>query len=176
MTNLRPLTRSDRHGNRIFLRNQSSQKTSNKIQKVVTNPMPKPRKTLEELDESGTLRHNLSKYRGRIAARMTVSAPIGAAPRHLLAPERAIWSEVVKIAPSAALTKSDRIFLEILVRLIAKMRAGTYKTSDLNALTSLLAKAGMTPADRLRLDLQPIPEPNAQSAEDAAWDALAELD
>jgi hypothetical protein len=138
--------------------------------------MPKPRKTLEELDQSGTLRHNLSRYQGRIAARMTVSAPIGTAPRHLLAPERAIWAEIVKIAPSAALTKSDRVFVEIIVRLIAKMRSGDFRTSDLNALVAVLAKAGMTPADRLHLDLQPIPEPSTQCAEDAAWEALDELD
>ena len=138
--------------------------------------MPKRRKTLAELDKSGTLRHNLSKYQGRINALAIVSAPIGAAPRHLPALERSIWAETVRIAPPNLLTKSDRVIVEVVVRLIAKMRTSEYKTSDLNALSSVLAKIGLSPLDRVKMSLEPLPAPTVVSAEEKAWAELDELD
>lgn len=139
--------------------------------------MPKRRKTLAELDKSGTLRHNLSKYQGRINALGVVSAPIGPAPRHFPPLERSIWVEIVRIAPPNLLTKSDRLIVEVVVRLVAKMRtANELKTSDLNALSSVLAKIGLSPLDRLKMSLEPIPAAAVVSAEDKAWAELDELD
>jgi hypothetical protein len=106
----------------------------------------------------------------------SIAAPLGIAPRHLPALERNIWAEVVRIAPPNLLTKSDRIIVEIAVRLIARMRVGDYKTSDLNALSSVLAKIGFSPIDRIKMSLEPMPAPSVITAEDEAWDELAQLD
>ena len=138
--------------------------------------MPTPRKTITELAVSGTLGKNLGRYQARIASRTTVIAPIGKPPAHLPPVERGIWAEVVRSAPPGLLTKSDRISFEILCRLVARMRTAPFKVSELNALMAVLGKFGMTPGDRYRMNVEPIAEPRAQSAEDAKWAALEELD
>jgi len=138
--------------------------------------MPTSRKSIAELAVSGTLGKNLGRYKSRIASRTTVIAPIGKAPNHLPTIERGIWAEVVRSAPPALLTKSDRISLEILCRLVARMRTAPFKASELNALTAVLGKFGMTPGDRFRMNVEPIAEPHAQYAEDAKWAALEALD
>jgi hypothetical protein len=59
------------------------------------------------------------------------------------------------------------------------MRTTDAKTSELNALMTVLAKMGMTPAARLKMNLQPAELPAKQSTqteEDKLWDALDELD
>jgi hypothetical protein len=56
------------------------------------------------------------------------------------------------------------------------MRVGDYKTSDLNALSSVLAKIGFSPIDRIKMSLEPMPAPSVITAEDEAWDELAQLD
>jgi hypothetical protein len=138
--------------------------------------MPKPRKSLTELAASGTLQKNLGRYQTRIASKITIAAPIGTAPRHLQAIEKSIWAEVTRSAPSGLLTKSDRLALEVLCRLVARTRTAEFKTSESNALLAVLGKFGLTPSDRLKMSLEPLPEPTVQTAEQKAWDELAELD
>lgn len=138
--------------------------------------MPKPRKSLTELVASGTLQKNLGRYSTRIAAHTTVIAPIGTAPRQLPAIERSIWAEAVRTAPPGLLSRSDRLAVEVLCRLVARMRTSEFKISELNALVGVLARFGMTPTDRVKLNLEPLPEPTIQTEEDKAWAALDELD
>jgi hypothetical protein len=138
--------------------------------------MPTPRKSLTELAQTGTLSKHLGRYEARIASRTTVIAPIGKPPTHLPAIERSIWGEIVRTAPPGLLTKSDRLSLEILGKLVARMRTSEFKVSELNALVAVLGKFGMTPADRLKMNLEPPPEPAAQSEQDARWAELDELD
>ena len=68
------------------------------------------------------------------------------------------------------------MIVEVVVRLIAKMRTSEYKTSDLNALSSVLAKIGLSPLDRVKMSLEPLPAPTVVSAEEKAWAELDELD
>jgi hypothetical protein len=52
-------------------------------------------------------------------------------------------------------------------------------TSEFNALLSVLAKMGMTPAARLKMNLQPLELPAKQptkTEQDKVWDELSELD
>jgi hypothetical protein len=59
------------------------------------------------------------------------------------------------------------------------MRTTDAKTSELNALMTVLAKMGMTPAARWKMNLHPAALPAkqpTQTEEDKLWDALDELD
>ena len=74
------------------------------------------------------------------------------------------------------MTRADRIAVEILVKLLLRVRCTDGKTSEANALLNVLAKFGMDPVSRSRMDIKRAPEPHeiaAKMAEDAMW---AELD
>jgi phage terminase small subunit len=140
------------------------------------NKMPTPRKSLSQLAASGTLGKNLGRYQSRIAAQPNIIRPVGKAPPHLSTGERAVWAELVRAAPPGLLQRSDRLILEVLSRLVVRMRAADPKTSELNALVNVLTKMGLTPVDRTKLNLESPPEPSVKSAEDARWAELEELD
>jgi hypothetical protein len=83
------------------------------------------------------------------------------------------------VAHPGLLTRSDRLILEIAVKSIIRMRRSDAKTSEFNALLSVLAKMGMTPAARLKMNLQPLELPAKQptkTEQDKVWDELSELD
>jgi hypothetical protein len=140
--------------------------------------MPTRPKTLDELRLSGTFQNNPSRYRHLIEphkASMTApKLPLGPAPKHLDAPGKAIWAELLRSAPKHSLSKSHRLTLEILVGLIAKLRAGTIKVGELNTMLTMLTRLGLNPDS---IGQSPIEEPTEktpeQLAEDARW---AELD
>jgi phage terminase small subunit len=133
--------------------------------------MPKPRKSLSQLAESGTLHKNSGRYAGRAAAAIAPVRPIGKAPTHLPPAERIIWAELVRVSQPGVLQRSDRFFLELCCRMIARMRTADSKPSEYNSLANILAKLGMNPADRAKLDLPPV-----SPTEKSAWDELDELD
>jgi phage terminase small subunit len=136
--------------------------------------MPKQRKTLQQLAESGTLAKNPGRYVGRWVAQSAPMRPIGKAPAHLPATEKAIWAELVKAAPARLLQRSDRVILELACRLVARMRAADSKPSEISVLMNILGRLGFSPIDRLKLNLeQPPPEP---TKEHDAWAELDELD
>jgi len=144
--------------------------------KVAINRIPKPRKSPSQLAESGTLQKNLGRYQARITAQTTVIAPIGTAPRISPQLSVSVWADVMRNAPSGLLTKSDRVAFEVLVRLTVRMRTLDAKTSELNSRLAVLAKFGMNPTDCLKLNLDPLPEPTAQTEEQRRWAELDELD
>jgi phage terminase small subunit len=134
--------------------------------------MPTRRKTLAELENNGTLGRNLGRYQNRITKQGIISRPVGHAPTHLSAIERGIWAEVRRSASPGLLDRSDRLSLELLCKLVARMRSPDVKASELNALAAALARMGLTPVDRLKLAF----EPPADPAEQAEMKRLAELD
>jgi phage terminase small subunit len=138
--------------------------------------MPTPRKSLSQLAASGTLGKNLGRYQSRLAAQPNFIRPVGKAPPHLPAVERAVWAELVRGAPPGLLQRSDRLILEVLSRLVVRMRTSDPKTSELNCLINVLSRMGLTPLDRTKLNLESPPEPSAKAAEDARWAELDELD
>jgi phage terminase small subunit len=138
------------------------------------NTMPKQRKSLQQLAESGTLHKNPGRYVGRWVAQSAPFRPIGKAPAHLPATEKAIWAELTKAAPARLLQRSDRLFLEVCCKLVARMRAGDNpKSSEINALTNILGKLGLNPTDRAKLDLETPTQPTVKTS---PWDELDELD
>jgi len=141
--------------------------------------MRTPKKSLAELKLSGTFQQNKKRYEHLTDPVVTIQLPVGRPPAHLQAAEKAAWAELVRVAHSGLLTRSDRVILEIAAKLIVRMRTSDAKTSEFNALLSVLAKLGMTPAARLKMNLQPLElpaNPVAKSEEDKVWDQLAELD
>jgi hypothetical protein len=66
---------------------------------------------------------------------------------------------LVRIAHPGLLARSDRLILEIAAKLVIRMRTTDAKTSELNALLNVLAKLGMTPASRLKMNLLPLDLP-----------------
>jgi hypothetical protein len=149
-------------------------------QKDATNKfMPTPKKTLAELQLSGAYQQNKKRYEHLTNPVVTIQLPIGRPPAHLEAAEKGAWAELVRTAHPGLLARSDRLCLEIAAKLIVRMRTSDAKTSELNALMTVLAKMGMTPAARLKMNLQPLElptKPTDKTEEDKLWDQLAELD
>jgi phage terminase small subunit len=137
--------------------------------------MPTPRKTIAELVLSGTYQQNKKRYESRLAPQATVQLPVGRAPSHLLATERAIWAEVVKSAPEGLLGRPDRLIVEVACKFIARMRSSDLKVSELNALVNVLAKLGMDPHSRKKMHYEP-PVKVDTAVKGDAWDELDELD
>jgi hypothetical protein len=112
--------------------------------------------TLAELKLSGTFQQNKPRYEHLRNPVVTIQLPVGRPPAHIGAAEKAVWAELVRVAHPGLLTRSDRLILEIAAKLIVRMRTSDAKTSELNALMNVLAKIGMTPAARLKMNLQPL--------------------
>jgi len=138
--------------------------------------LPKPRKSLSQLAESGTLGRNPGRYVGRFIAQTAPVRPIGAPPKHLSPALRDIWKELVKAAQPGLLQRSDKFFIELCCNVVFRMRAPDTKPSELNALASILSKLAMNPSDRAKLDLPSPTKTSAKSEEEKQWDALSELD
>jgi hypothetical protein len=146
--------------------------------------MPTPRKSLAALKLSGTLARNKAYYAGRIAASEGDFEPIGKSPRHFTAAERATWNELIKAAAPKLLHRNDRLTLEIVVKLLIRVRTTDAKASEINTLTANLAKLGLVPSDDLRHDSEPRPHHPKETPEERAererreaiWAELDELD
>ena len=137
--------------------------------------MPTPRKTIEELRLTGTYQRNKGRYASRLSVGAVLS-PIGRPPGHLSTNDKVTWAELVKQAPVGLLTKHDRIVLELVTKMIVRMRTGVMKTSEL-VLNCHSRQLGMTPHGRSKMQLPEPPIPAAeQTAEEKAWAELAELD
>lgn len=122
--------------------------------------MPPRKKTLSELKFSGAIKTNPGRYADRTDP--PTLAPIGYAPRYLTSAERAIWRQIVRVAPPGLLTVADSISVELACRLIFRSRTlFTTKASDINALTTLLGKLGLNPIDRAKMVLPTPPTPQA---------------
>ena len=115
--------------------------------------MPTPRKSKAELALSGTLGDHPARYRDRFS-QVQSGPPIGRPPSHFNPPQRAVWNEILRFSPPGLLTKHDRISLEVAVGLLIRIRQGDAKTSEVNALTALMARLAMTPADRKRMNYE----------------------
>ena len=138
--------------------------------------MPKPRKTIQQLADSGTLVRNSGRYAGRAAAATAPFKPLGRPPVHLPPAESAVWREISKVAPAGHLHSSDRFFVELCCRIVVRMRTGCFKPSENNSLANILSKLALNPVDRAKLNLFPPESPAAKAEQDKLWDALNELD
>ena len=80
---------------------------------------------------------------------------IGPASAYLTAIEKEVWDEVVGIACPGVLGNTDRIGLEMLCKLIAEMRTDfdNMTAAKITQLSNALGRFGMTPADRMKLNV-----------------------
>lgn len=78
---------------------------------------------------------------------------IGPCPGHLPAAMNPIWDEIVGTMYAGVLGEADRVALEAMVRLVYLMRTDfdAMTAAQLNQLTGLLARFGMTPSDRTKI-------------------------
>ena len=113
--------------------------------------MPAHRKNLDVHLMSGAAAKNPQRFRDRQSA-PTPTADLGRPPKHLTPAERKTWKEIVSIIPPGVLANSDRIAVEVAARLLVRFRSGELsKASEISCLMSLLARFGMTPADRNKI-------------------------
>ena len=134
--------------------------------------MPKRRKTLAELAESGSLDKNRGRLANRILAQSATAAPLGRGPKHLPETERKIWAEIALLAPPNLLQRSDRPIVEVACIMLARLRGSHAKTSEISLLMSLLGRLGMTPSDRVRLNLEPVPAAPVPTSEPDPWEGF----
>jgi hypothetical protein len=89
--------------------------------------------------------------RKRDEAVVEFSGPLGRAPRHLHPARKKVWIELAHIVPIGTVELCDRWAFELLVCLMCKFRRGRAKTGEVTQIANLLARLGMTPADRSRV-------------------------
>lgn len=112
------------------------------------------------LQMNGSAKHNPGRHRSRKHEPKNPS-PLGDPPVYLDVERRAIWYEVIAISVPGVLTSSDRMTVELLTGLVAKMRANfaAMTAADMGKLLGCLGVLGMTPADRSKIvvhDAEPI--------------------
>lgn len=117
---------------------------------------PQPREVAEL---KGATRHDPQRYRTELPE---VVLPLGQAPEHLTEAAKKAWFEVEALAPSKVLKGADRIALELLANLIVEYRTAPseFASRKYTVLISLLARLGMTPADRQKLGTEKPAEGN----------------
>jgi len=78
---------------------------------------------------------------------------VGAPPKHLTAPQKKVWKELVDQIPHGVLGDSDRVIVEITSVLLADFRLckGHIPASQLGHLRGCLTSLGMTPSDRSKV-------------------------
>lgn len=117
---------------------------------------PQPRE-LAEL--KGATRQNPQRYRKEVPA---VEQPLGQAPEHLGAKAKETWFELAGLAPTGVLKGSDRVMLEVASVLLVSFRSDPdeFPASKMTHLIGILARLGMSPADRQKLGTEKPPEGN----------------
>jgi hypothetical protein len=108
------------------------------------------RKTVARKKREGNAGKRSLKKKRRPRAPQS-SGPLGVAPSHLRAAQKTVWDELSSIVPIGAVQASDRWAFELLVCLMSKFRRGDAKAGEVNQISSLLARFGMTPADHGRV-------------------------
>ena len=112
--------------------------------------MSRPRTPTELLDVRGSFIANPSREEARRYEPVS-DLTLGDPPTRLNADCQAIWYEVAAQMLPGVCKASDRQMFEVLVRLIAKLRAGTIRMTELTALISLCGRFAMTPSDRSKV-------------------------
>src|SRR5688572_15066875 len=97
---------------------------------------------------------NPQRYRDRAKAPKP-AAGIGIPPEHLSGEAAVVWLELAPTMVDGVLTVADRIAWEALCELVAEMRdtKRDFSGAKYSTLVSLLARFGMTPADRAKVSV-----------------------
>lgn len=116
--------------------------------------MGRHRQSHELAKVNGAARNHPERYRN---VPPKSQHPLGTAPKHLDAKERAAWAELAKHAPKGVLVGSDRAMVEVASVLIAQFRGEKHgiASAKLGCLISTLAKLGLSPTARQSLGVAP---------------------
>lgn len=115
--------------------------------------MPAQRKPTAVLELAGAFKRNPARSRkGEPQA-----AGVGPARPDLDPDVRAVWDEIVSNCAAGVFQSSDRLMLEGLATLIVEFRANPadFGGRKWQQLLQMLARCGMTPADRSRVIVKP---------------------
>lgn len=112
------------------------------------------RKSTAELALTGALDAKPGRYANR-RSEASPTEPLGAPPDHLSDQQKAIWHEVANQCPPGVLYSSDRIVMELICRLVEKLRSGSIKAMEQSLLLTSLQQLGMTPLARSRIAVSP---------------------
>lgn len=131
--------------------------------------------SFEKHPERRAKRKNEPKPHGPLGAPPASFKPELSVGRELIA----IWEEIVAQVPTGVLTISDRMHVEILCRLLYKIRHNLAKSGDFARAESLLGKMGMNPSDRSKVNVAagaPLGPKRADVEDTNTFQQLAEED
>jgi hypothetical protein len=80
-----------------------------------------------------------------------ITDPIGECPHRFTEDQKQAWNDITTQCGAGVLTIADTIAVEIASGLLARHRQAPLSGADLNQLTSLLGKFGMTPSERSKV-------------------------
>jgi phage terminase small subunit len=108
----------------------------------------------------GATRHDPQRYRKEPPKSEFV---LGEAPSHLDVGAKAVWFELETYAAKGVLTGGDRMVMETLCVLFSQFRADPegFSAAKIGHVIGCLARLGLTPADRQKLDVGKPPDDNA---------------
>lgn len=116
--------------------------------KIEGAELARPRKPTHLHVVQGTL--NATRHANRSDPEVTTA--VGDAPSDWPEPAKVIWTEIVKMVPAGVAGHSDRLIIELCVRLTIQMRSkGKFTAAVAAQLRCCLAALGMTPSDRSRV-------------------------
>jgi|SRR5215472_1418868 len=136
--------------------------------------MGRSRKPSAQLERNGSFDKHPERRRARAGEPKPVG-PLGDVPlcfttagglsEYMATRLTAIWNEVVAEAPPGVCTWHDRKHVELICRLLYRVRTGGAKSGDFSRLDTLLGKIGMNPADRSKVNV--VASAAATSGDDA---------
>lgn len=114
--------------------------------------MAPPRKPTNVLALSGAFKHNPARAKARQGEPEAVGE-VGDPPPRLPDPVATCWREIVGLAHEGTLGTADRLIVEHGAHLLAQLRAAEWRAHPTLLLRweAFLAKLGLTPADRSRV-------------------------
>ena len=95
--------------------------------------------------------------------------PLGSAPDHLTEAQRACWFELESYAIEGVLTGADRAVMELAAKLLDESRTNwsDFSAARIGHLIGVLARLGLSPADRQKVGAPGQPDTNPFDALDS---------
>ena len=117
--------------------------------------MGRPRKSVKELEASGTLKTNPNRKRD---PEPVPTGPIGEPPELMPKEQHYVWRELIEEVPPGVLTNADRHHFRLtcgLCWMYDTMGVVEMSSSKIKDMERALGKYGLTPVDRNRINIAP---------------------
>src|SRR6266404_8707509 len=121
--------------------------------------MPANRVPTSILEARGSFISHKNRKEAR-AGEPVVTKSLGNAPKTFTDEQKRVWREFARMVPAGVATYADRWGVELIVGAMTKFRAGTAKSMDMQQLSAMLSRFGLTPADRSRVVATLAPNPD----------------